>query len=66
MCMLLHMVMLAINGPFGNIIIVMLFVFFENMCEWKSMRKYVQCCLNTENCFLNNGNKPTLNIYLLF
>ena len=36
MCMLLHMVMLAINGPFGNIVIVMLFIFFENMCQWKN------------------------------
>ena len=31
----------TIKGPFGNIVLVTLFVFFENMCGWKSVWKYV-------------------------
>ena len=28
-------------GPFGNVVLVTLFVFFENSCEWKSVWKYM-------------------------
>ena len=30
-----------IRGPFGNVVLVTLFVFFENKCGWKSMWKYM-------------------------
>ena len=28
-------------GVFGNVVLVILFVFFENTCEWKNVWKYV-------------------------
>jgi len=28
-----------IKGSFGNVVLVMLFVFFENTCGWKSVWK---------------------------
>ena len=30
---------MATEGPFGNVVLVTLFVFFENTCGWKSVWK---------------------------
>ena len=40
-------------GPIGKIVLVTLFIFFENTCKWKSIWKYVLCCLKIENMCLN-------------
>ena len=34
----------------------------ENMCGWKSMLKYVKCCLKTENSYLKTQTKHLLRI----
>ena len=40
------------------------FNFFENMCRWKSVWKYMQCCLKIENMCLNTCTKQALNFLL--
>ena len=38
---------------------------FENMCGWKSMLKYIKCCLKTENSCLKTQIKHPLIVLVL-
>ena len=51
---------LLIKGPFGNVVLVTLFVFFGNTCGWKNVWKYVQYYLKTEKYYLNYHTKRPL------
>ena len=45
-----------IQDSFGNVVLITLFKYCGNIYMWK----YVLCCLNNENCCLNNTTKQIL------
>jgi len=51
------------RGVFSTCTSKKIFSFFGNTCGWKSVWKYVWCCLNTENCCLSYDIKQALNIF---